>query len=384
MGFLDRVLNRTPRPDGPGHQAEPVRAAVVLQGSETLEVVGESYRQDDLWQLVGGFSADRVRCAATAVLVPEPENPRDRNAIKVLIDGRHVGYLSREDAVLYLPGLLHLMASHAAPIALAGQIVGGGQRDDGLGMLGVFLDHDPADFGLRPRQTGHIGELRTGFSEALATDLEDDTYDLSWYEQLSGNRTPADVVVLRKLLASETDPIDRHYMLAELGRCLYKSRDAFASALDEFDAVCVQHDAEMDSIRPALFHKFGLIPVIELYRQAAIRCQKARDWPQMRSWAERGLTVYGSDAARPEAVADLHKRLAYAHAKLAAGNAPASAGRVARTASTAPKTAEATMETLVCSNCGAEFQRARSRGRKPHRCPNCRDTSKAPDAATGL
>jgi predicted Zn-ribbon and HTH transcriptional regulator len=383
MGFLDRVLNRTPRSDGPGSQAEPVRAAVVLQGNETLEVVGESYRQDDLWHLVGGFSVDRVRCDVTTVLVPEPENPRDPNAIKVLIDGRHVGYLSREDAVLYLPGLLRLMASHTAPIALSGQIVGGGQRDDGLGMLGVFLDHDPADFGLRPRQTGHIGELRTGFSEALATDLEDDTYDLSWYEQLSGNRSPTDVVVLRKLLASETDPIDRHFMLAELGKCLYRSRDAFASALDEFDAVCVQHDAEMDSIHPALFHKFGSIPVIEMYRQAAIRCQKSRDWPRMRSWAERGLAVYGSDAARPEAIADLYKRLAYADAKLATGNTPQSAGRVARTVSTASKTAEATIETLVCSNCGADFQRVRSRGRKPHRCPNCRGTSKAPDAATG-
>lgn len=143
MGFFDRVLNRTPRPDGPEHQIEP----------------GESYRQDDLWHLVGGFSADRIRCDVTAVLVPEPENLHDPNAIKVLIDGRHVGYLSREDAVIYLPGLRRLTASHSSPIALSGQIVGGGQREDGLGMLGVFLDHDPADFGLRPRQTGHIGEM---------------------------------------------------------------------------------------------------------------------------------------------------------------------------------------------------------------------------------
>ncbi|HYV14581.1 MAG TPA: HIRAN domain-containing protein [Conexibacter sp.] len=264
MGFFDRVRNRTLRPDGPEHQTEPVRAAVVLQGSETLEVVGESYRQDDLWHLVGGFSADRIRRDVSAVLVPEPENKHDPNAIKVLIDGRLVGYLSREDAVIYLPGLLRLMAVHSSPIALSGQIVGGGQREDGMGMLGVFLDHDPADFGLRPRQTGHIGELRTGFSEALATDLEDDTYDLSWYKQLSGNRTPADIVVLRKLLAGESDPIDRHYMLAELGRCLYKSRDAFASALDEYDAVCVEHHAEMDSIRSALYDKFGSVPLIEM------------------------------------------------------------------------------------------------------------------------
>ncbi|MGH2781026.1 MAG: hypothetical protein ACRDLA_06365 [Thermoleophilaceae bacterium] len=84
------------------------------------------------------------------------------------------------------------------------------------------------------------------------------------------------------------------------------------SALDEFDAVCAQHDAEMDRIRPALYDKFGAVPVIDMYRQAAIRCQKAHDWRQMRFWAERGLAVYGSEAARPEAVADLDKRLAYA------------------------------------------------------------------------
>lgn len=384
MGFLDRLLNRAPQPDGTEHRAEPFHSVVILGGSETLEVVGESYRQDDLWQLAGGFSTDRVRCPITAVLVPEPENEHDQNAIKVLIEGRHVGYLSREDAAIYLPGLLLLMASHQRPIALAGQIVGGGQRDDGLGMLGVFLDHNPADFGLRPRQTAHIGELRTGFSQALTTDLEDDTYDLSWYQQLSGARTPADVVVLRKLLASETDPIDRHYMLAELGKCLYKSRDAFASALDEFDAVCVQHDTEMDSIRPALLHKFGSIPMIEMYRQAAIRCQKARDWPSMRSWTQRGLTAYGTDAARPEAVEDLHKRLAYADSKLTAGSTPRPPRPVAQTTSTTSATAEPVLETLVCSNCGAAFQRIRSRGRKPHRCPDCRDTAQPPDGATGL
>lgn len=374
MGFLDRVRNRA-QWTNEARQVEPAPDPVVLHGGETLEVVGESYRQDALWELAGGFSADLIRCEATAVLAPEPENPHDPNAIKVLVGGRHVGYLSRADAAVYLPGLRRLMALHGRPIALYGQIVGGGQREDGLGMLGVFLDHDPADFGLSPRQTGHIGELRTGFSEALATDHEDDAYNLSWYGQLSGSRTPADVVVLRKLLASESDPIDRHFMLAELSKCLYKSRDAFASALDEFDAVCVQHDAEMESIRSALFEKFGSIPVIEMYRQAAIRCQKAREWSRMRFWAERGLAVYGSDAARPEAVTDLEKRLAYADAKLAGRTAPRPPGHAARSASASVAAAAPVFETLVCSSCGSGFQRVRSRGRKPHRCPQCREAS---------
>lgn len=364
MGFLDRFLSRAPGPD--------VVPPTVLQGQETLEVVGESYYQHDLWRLAGGFSLERMRCAVVAVLAPEPDNPYDTNAVKVLIDSHLVGHLSRDDAVAYLPGLRRLMAFHGTPIGLAGQIVGGGQRQDGPGMLGVFLDHHPGHFGLRPSQVTHIGELRTGLSQAVATDLEDDSYDLSWYEDLSGRHTPGEIVALRKLLADEDDPIDRHFMLAELGKCLYKSRAAFASALDEFDAVCVQHDREMDRIRPALVEKFGSVPVIEMYRQAAIRCQKAHDWHRVRSWAERGLAVYDSTAARPEAVADLQKRLAYAEAKLAAATAPGPADRPARAVNMASTTAQSSMETLVCSVCGGEFERVRASGRKPLRCPSCR------------
>jgi hypothetical protein len=379
MGFLDRVLGRAPRPDAAGPNAN-LAPATLLQGQETLEVVGESHYQDDLWRLAGGFSVDRVRFPVAAVLLPEPDNPYDTNAVSILIDGRLVGYLSRDDAAAYLPGLRRLMALHISPIALEGQIVGGGQREGRLGMLGVFLDHNPADFGLRASQITHIDELRTGLSQAVVTDLEDDSYDLSWYEELSGSRTAADVVALRKLLEGENHPIDRHFMFAELGKCLYKSRDAFTSALDEFDAVCVQHDAEMERIRPALYDKFDSVPVIEMYRQAAVRCQKARDWHRMRFWAERGLAVYGSDAARPEAVADLHKRLAYADAKIAAPNVPRSISPLAQAVSTPSKTAKSALEFLVCSVCGAEFQRVRSRGRKPLRCPNCRGMSDDPEA----
>ena len=37
----------------------------------------------------------------------------------------------------------------AATSALRGVIVGGGYYDDGPGRLGVWLEHDPADFGMR-------------------------------------------------------------------------------------------------------------------------------------------------------------------------------------------------------------------------------------------
>jgi rubrerythrin len=371
VGFFDRVLGRAQtrvaeRPQQPGVGGE------VLGGHETLEVVGESFHQDDLWQLAGGFTRYRVRCECVAALVPEPENPYDANAIKVLIGHRQVGHLSREDAVIYLPGVRHLLASRGT-VSLRGQIVGGGKAEGRLGMLGVFLDHNPADFGLRVHEVAHIGELQTGLSQAIGTDLEDDSYDLSWLDQLSGTHSPADVVVLRRLLLTEEEPIDRHYMFAELEKCLYKCRDAFASALEDFDAICRQHDAEMATIKPALYDKFGAVPVIDTYRQAAIRWQKARSWDQVHTWAVRGLAVYGDGAARMGAVEDLHKRLAYAESKLAAASRAYPASQTS-SAARASSSSVSAAETLVCSNCGTSFERIKTRGRKPSRCPSCRPT----------
>jgi hypothetical protein len=173
-----------------------------------------------------------------------------------------------------------------------------------------------------PRHHVSTGHLRTGLSEAIATDLEDDNYDLSWLNTLSADDAEG-VQQLQVLLTKEDEAIDRHYMFCELEHRLYRMRRS-TSALDPFDDVCEQHHGEMETIRHALLEKFGIVPVIELYRQAAIRCQKAKAWESARIWAERGLSVYGDQCARPEVVEDLHKRVAYAEAKLKA-HSPSSA-----------------------------------------------------------
>ncbi len=349
-------------------QVESIEATL-YPGDETLEVVGEAHYQDALWRIIGGRRLDPVRYETEAMLELETDNRHDANAIKVVIHGALVGYFSREDAAAYRPGLLRLMeTSPTGRVALGAAIVGGGPRSDGIGFLGVFLDHDPSDFGLAAQYAANGPSLRTGFSEAVATDLEDDSYDLAWYEELSANDITA-IKQLRSSLDNERDPFDRHYMLCELEKRLYKSRDAFASALDEFDAVCRQHNEEMVTIRSALFDKFGVVPVIDMYRQAAVRCQKAKDWPAMRDWAERGIRVYGEEAARPEAVEDLHKRASYATAKIEAGDRP-KPPRAATVRMTSTPGAE--VETLVCASCGTNFERLRMRGRKPRTCPACR------------
>jgi hypothetical protein len=213
-----------------------------------------------------------------------PANRYDPDAIAVQIDGHVVGYLPRATAQEYQPGLRNLMARRGACIALRGVIVGGGYYDDGPGRLGVWLEHDPADFGVhpaafsRPRPPGYWGAggvMRTGFTEAWLTDAEDDSYDLSWFNGLPEADWPA-IAKLRELLAVHTDPIDRHFQFAELETRLYHSRDLYESALDEYDETCARHDVEMESICAAFMAKWGKVPLLDTDRQMAVRQQKRR------------------------------------------------------------------------------------------------------------
>jgi len=374
----------------------PAVSGSLLGGQDDLEVVGELAYQAALWRLCGGTLGDRVRCDVVAVLVPEPTNPYDANAIAVQIDSQVVGYLSRATAQEYLPGLQQLMAARGGYIALRGVIVGGGYYDDGPGRLGVWLEHNPADFGVqpasswRPASPGHPGGdgvMRTGFTEAWLTDAEDDSYDLSWFNDLPEADRPA-IAKLRELLAADPDPVDRHFQFAELEARLYRSRDLYESALAEYDEACALHDAEMESICEAFMAKWGKIPLLDTYRQMAVRQQKKKDWEACRWWAERGLALYGQRAAREEAVEDLIKRRNRAIAKLEAAARPESRVRLER-----PHTAvvsatpsggvpgaagqDAEVEVLVCQKCNGRFERMRVRGRKPTLCPACRAAAKA-------
>jgi predicted Zn-ribbon and HTH transcriptional regulator len=348
--------------------SDPV-SATLFTGDETLEVVGESHYQEALWEAVGGIRVDPVREDCVALLVPEPNNPYDPNAVRVVVEGKTVGYLSRENAALYLPGLRRLMANcHGGLVALRGVIVGGGPRENHrVGFLGVFLDHDPADFGLALHHIGS-GKLRTGLSEAISTDVSDDSYDLSWLRTLSADDDKA-IGQLNALLQTETEPISRHYVFGELESRLYHARLVDQSALVEFDETCSLHHQEIDAIREALVAKFQVVPLIEMYQHAVIRCQKEKHWSDAYMWAERGLAVYGDQPARPEFVDDLRKRAQHAQAKLEQASRPKTR---------APRNVRATsphaliIETLVCASCGNSFERERTRGRKPRLCPACR------------
>lgn len=292
--------------------------AALLEGRETLEVVGESRYQDSLWRLVPDAvdPSERVRVEIIALLVAEPSNPYDANAVGVWIDGLKVGHLSRQNAKFYQPGLLALQEKHGRPIALSGVIAGGGIRDDGPGRLGVFLEHDPQDFGVSSSQLRQLAELKEqgGTPGTLSTGYADASH-MSWLADLPADDIRA-IPELRRLLNDQVDPLTRHFMYEQLEARLYRSREAFTSALDEYDQACQRHDAEMNNIRHACISRWGHVPNLTTYKQMAIRQQKAKDFQQALWWAERGIALYGDKARWPENVEDLRTRAKTYRSKL--------------------------------------------------------------------
>jgi len=158
MGLLDRLRGR--RGASASAQAEPPAvSAALLGGQDDLEVVGELAYQDALWRLCGGTIGDRIRCDIVAVLVPEPTNPHDANAVSVQIDGQTVGYLSRATAQEYLPGLKHVMSGRGGYVALRGVIVGGGYY--GLALYGQRTARQEAVEDLIKRRNRAMAKLET-------------------------------------------------------------------------------------------------------------------------------------------------------------------------------------------------------------------------------
>lgn len=382
MGLFDRFRKRD--------DAQPARAdsspfppgetevtALAFTGTEDLDVVGESHRQAELWVLAGGVTTERVRTDIVAFLIPEPENPHDPNAIAVYINRLRVGYIPRDHAARLTPVLRQKYAENPGKyIAVYGVITGGGIRHDGLGNLGVFLKYDPTDFGLEPERPAKISEpiaarLRTGLSDAMASDLDDDTYDLSWMRGLSNDPVKR-MNQLRGELAGNSEPISRHFIMADLEQMLYTYRDDLPTALDEYDQIAEQHHTELqDSIRDALMSKWGKLPLLQTYRQAGIRHSKAGNLAGTVDWCERGIVMYGDDAFSQDWVVDLEKRSAQAQTRLDKKAGKATSPPRATSPSDA-KPSEALVEVLTCGVCGQDFERIRTRGRKPTACPECK------------
>lgn len=129
----------------------------LVEGTKALEVVGESHYQDDLWRVVGGQRHERVRLPVVADLIPDPKNHYDPHAVAVHVDRVLVGHLPRATAALVFAPLvgMYQQINPGECIAVRGEVVGGSDGNDGReGSLGVFLQWDPAAFGIKDQPRG--------------------------------------------------------------------------------------------------------------------------------------------------------------------------------------------------------------------------------------
>jgi hypothetical protein len=179
-----------------------------------LHAVGESHYQDALREIVEAaeepgpnWSYRGAQCTVTAQLIPESDDPHDSQAVRVEIQGRKVGHLSRADARQYRS----IFEAQRVPIAAL--IVGGWDqryRDEigprATGSFGVRLqfsmetrDPLPAAKPVEPAPssptTSKVTEVRTGLvAQVPVTEFPVDVMGEVRYqhvlEKICGGRTP--------------------------------------------------------------------------------------------------------------------------------------------------------------------------------------------------
>lgn len=134
--ILWKVLDVFEKPKAPHRSSRQLH--LDFDGQYLVEVVGESRYQAALEEIAGGRSAHSANVRRRALLVREPHNPHDPNAVRVEIDGHLVGYLSRTDARAFCK------QSSVAPdvvVTTDALIVGGWDNGGGdRGFFGVKLD----------------------------------------------------------------------------------------------------------------------------------------------------------------------------------------------------------------------------------------------------
>ncbi|WEG10393.1 hypothetical protein PU630_07550 [Microbacterium horticulturae] len=104
----------------PKRDAKPALKPYRLLGGKypSTEVEGEFARTDAIVKAVGRRPTrdeEIILEDVSAYLIPEPTNRYDANAVMVVLNNQHVGYLSRDDAAIYQPILTSIVDAGFAP-----------------------------------------------------------------------------------------------------------------------------------------------------------------------------------------------------------------------------------------------------------------------------
>ncbi len=106
MGILDRLFARHGSQDEIenvlSRKRDPRTDPRPWDERTSVKVAGESYRQDELVRITGRRGSEALKVEDVDLeLVCEPDNAHDPRAVKVVVSGLHVGYLSKGNARMY-------------------------------------------------------------------------------------------------------------------------------------------------------------------------------------------------------------------------------------------------------------------------------------------
>lgn len=106
-------------------------------GSFEFEVVGESNYQPALAVMAGPKDTESKRIEVDAVLMPEPDNTYDKNAVAVVIQSRIVAYLSKKDTSSYRRWM-KLRGHDPQDCVIAKALIVGGWKNEKSGSEGTY------------------------------------------------------------------------------------------------------------------------------------------------------------------------------------------------------------------------------------------------------
>lgn len=150
IGFqlLRRSARKAPPPSARSRPARPSVQAASHHwpplGEFAFSVVGESNYQAALKAVAGEHGKSKTRVECVAELSPDDENRHDDKAVEVFVEGRTVGFLSRDDARKFRRRLGQKGLTGQSTFCGA-LVVGGGEWRGEMRHYGIQLDLKPFD-----------------------------------------------------------------------------------------------------------------------------------------------------------------------------------------------------------------------------------------------
>lgn len=145
MNFLKKLFGLSDEPkqkqSAPQPKAEDNEVFLRGTGNFDLEVTGESFYQDNLESICGERNERGENKEVIASLILEDDNKFDKgNAVRIEIEGKQVGYLSKKVARAYRE-IMNANGAINAVVTCNALIKGGWKRKNGnIGNYGVWLD----------------------------------------------------------------------------------------------------------------------------------------------------------------------------------------------------------------------------------------------------